>query len=755
MNINNSFCYAEVYLDIKTFDIDHSFDYRIPSHLIKDIRLGSVVLVPFKTRLEIGYVSKIKRRSKLQEKEIKEIDSIIVDKPIFDKSRLKLIHWISFYYIQPIGRVFKLFLPPGGAHPKTKLKYEDCIILDMARLKEIKDKINWDKNYSQKKIIDYLIGRSKEVSRKKLLSDIRVSPLSLRALINKKIVILEKRRSRRDFKYDSFKENIIKGKDINLNYYQRKCLKAINKAIGSNIFRGFLLEGVAASGKTEVYIKACKKILKNNKKALILTPEISLTPQLFSRFEARFGSDVCVYHSGMSEAERYERWLDIREDRYKIIIGTRSALFTPINNLGIIIIDEEHDSSYKESSTIRYNTADVALRLGKILRISVILGSATPSIVSKFRAENDEKFTLLKIPVTAFGEENGNLLEKQVIDLKRIDRFKDDFIITSKLFSEINNELNNNNKVILFINRRGYSNFILCRDCGEIPKCSRCNLSYNFHKDGAKLLCHHCGREQKFTGKCFSCGSSSIFLGGTGIQKVESKLKIRFKKIPILRMDSDSTVKKKSHELILRKFNIHGPSILIGTQMIAKGLDIEDLTLVGIINCDGMMALPDFHMFERVYQLITQVSGRAGRRSKQGKILIQTYNPDSSVIKNFIEGNYDIFYRSELANRRELMYPPFSNIINIIISGRDEKSVASEAEKLFMEISKIVNSENDILLGPAPSPFYKIKSFYRWHILIKTKEIRRLNMKLSKILKKFEKFIKNKIILDVDPAWIL
>ncbi len=747
--------YAEVYVDIKAFDIDHAFDYRIPPSLSLNINTGRIVRVPFKNRIEVGYIVKTKNKSELEDKEIKDIAGIVDAKPVFDPGRLELINWISRYYIQPLGSVIKFFLPPGGkykqaiADSRVKLKFRDYITLNRNEYKLVKDKVNWKKNYSQKKVIDYLILHG-EVLKEKLIKDTGSSYAGLTALADKKIVSVIKKRQKRDFRYDYQPDKNLKKKKIILNSYQKNALSSIENAIGKNIFHKFLIEGVTGSGKTDIYIAACREVLTGKKKALVLTPEISLTPQLFSRFESEFGSRVCVYHSNMSEAERYERWLDIWNGEFDIIIGTRSSIFTPLDNLGIIIMDEEHDPSYKEGTRVRYNTQDVAIKLGEILGIPVVMGSATPSLVTRYRAENEDNFTLLKIPVKA---QSSSLLKMEVIDLKKIDRLKEDIVITGKLFTAIREELEKSNKVIIFLNRRGYSNFIICNKCGAVPKCPACDLSYNYHSDPKKLICHHCGREQDYTGKCPVCGADSVFLYGTGIQKVQSKLQMRFKSIPILRMDSDVTVKKKSHQEILEKFISPGGSILIGTQMIAKGLDVEDVTLVGVINCDSMLGLPDYHMNERVYQLITQVSGRAGRKRKKGRVIIQTYNPGSRVMKNILANDYESFYGQELENRKELDYPPFSNLVNIIISGKDENRVKKDIKGLFEKISGAVKI--DSILGPAPAPFHKINLFYRWHIIIKSKNVDFLNEALAKILKRFKKFDENKIIVDVDPVWIL
>lgn len=748
--------YAEVYVDIKAFDIDHAFDYRIPPHLSSDINTGRIVEVPFGNRTEIGYIVKIKDKSGLEDNEIKDIVRVIDAKPVFDTRKLELINWISQYYIQPPGSVIKFFLPPGGkykqaiASPRIQFKFKDCITLERKAYNKVKDKINWKKNSSQKKIIEYLILHG-EVLKERLIKDTGSNYSSLAGLADKNIISIVRRRQKRDFRYDYKPYKDLKKKKIILNFYQENALYSIEDAIRRNIFHKFLIEGVAGSGKTDIYIAACRKVLASKRKALILTPEISLIPQLFSRFESEFGAKVCVYHSNMSEAERYERWLDIWDGEFDIIIGTRSSIFTPIDSLGIIILDEEHDPSYKEGTRVRYNTQDVAIRLGEILSIPVVMGSATPSMVTRFRAENEDDFTLLKIPVKA---QSRSSLEMEVIDLKKIDHLKEDITITGKLFTAIREELEKNNKVIIFLNRRGYSNFIICNKCGNVPKCPACDLSYNYHSDPRKLVCHHCGREQNYSGKCPVCGADNIFLYGTGIQRVQSKLQMRFKNIPILRMDSDITVKRKSHQEILEKFISPGGSILIGTQMIAKGLDIEDVTLVGVVNCDTMLGLPDYHMNERVYQLITQVSGRAGRKRKKGRVIIQTYNPESSVMKNVLGNDYESFYRQELGNRKELCYPPFSNLVNIIISGKEENKVEKDIRELFAEVNEVIKNSGDIL-GPAPAPFHKINLFYRWHIIIKTKNIGYLSDVLAKILKRFKKFDENKIIIDVDPVWIL
>jgi primosomal protein N' (replication factor Y) (superfamily II helicase) len=757
--------YAEVYIDISSLGADHPFDYRIPSDMADKLDIGSVVLVPVKSRREIGYIVSLKNSTDIDPKKTKLISSIVDIPPLFDNGRIELARWMSSYYIQPLTSVLRLFLPPGK---KTRASLENKNIVYKfeaivklcgftreglpAKVLE-KDMLSGPllKNSgAQKRIVKHLLKAGKAgLRRTDLLAAAATSSETIRRLIKKNIVKIEMERIKRNFKYETAPE--LTADRIVLNKYQKKAVESVLAAIDKGRRQKFLIQGVTGSGKTQVYMEICERVLALGKKALVLVPEIALTPQLFERFEKRFGIRVAVYHSHMSDAERYERWVEILEGGVDLVIGTRSALFTPAADLGIIIIDEEHDPSYKEGSQVRYNTQDVAIKLSELKNIPVVFGSATPSIKTRFLAENGKGFTLLKVPLRAAASSD---VEREIIDLKGIDRNKEDEFITSKLFIAITEELAKDNKVILFINRRGFSNFVVCTTCGDVPKCPACDLSYNYHRDVGKLICHHCGREEKYIGKCTSCTTGTLFLAGSGIQRVEARIRSRFPEVPVYRMDSDITTKKKSHQKIISEFSAPGKSILIGTQMIAKGLDISDITLVGIINSDGMLSLPDYHVNERAYQLITQVSGRAGRKEKKGRVIIQTYKPDSSIMRHLMDEDYEKFYTEELESRRELSYPPFSNLINMIISGLQEGPVKTESKKIFDIIDKDIKMDMKIL-GPAPAPFYRINRFYRRHILIKTKDIDRMTEELGKVLREYKKNRNIKIIIDVNPAWIL
>jgi primosomal protein N' (replication factor Y) (superfamily II helicase) len=748
--------YAEVYIDIKSPGMDHPFDYIIPPDIEPFIKTGSVVLIPVNQRKEIGYVVGIKDKTPVKRQELKKIFGLADISPVFDDDMLKLALWMSSYYVYPLSGVLRLLLPPGRKSKKTiygsasPSKYMTVIRLDEKFYDKFKDDRQWQRKKAQRRILQSLQKEiNKEMERSLLLKRTKSSHDSLNRLLEAGLVKKYSKRQIRDYRYGQILEE--ESSPVILNHYQEKCVESVWTSAASGESRKFLIHGVTGSGKTEVYMDICKRIIDAGRKSLVLVPEISLTPQIFSRFEKMFGKRLAVYHSHMSDGERYDRWMEIHEGNVDLLIGTRSALFTPMKNTGVIIMDEEHDPSYKENSLVRYNTRDVASKLCEIKRIPLVMGSATPSISTRYMASDRKDYSILEMPIKA---QNSKKVERKIVDLKKIDRSKEDEFITSALYRAMYEELEKDNKVIIFINRRGFSNFVVCTECGNIPRCPACDLPYNYHRDIGKLICHHCGREEKYTGVCRMCGKRSLFLAGSGIQRVEAKIRKRFNDVPVFRMDSDAISRKQSHYRIIKNFSAPGRSILVGTQMVAKGLDIPDVTLVGVINCDGMLSLPDYHMNERVYQLVTQVSGRAGRKEKPGRVIIQTYRPDSYVIRHLEDEDYQRFYMEEIKNRKELFYPPFSNLVNIIISGLDESIVVEEAKKMLDKIQKDIKI-NIVVLGPAPAPFYRINRFYRQHILLKTKEIDVLTEMLGQLMKKYRKSSDIKIIIDVDPAWIL
>lgn len=681
---------AEIFLDLKAMEINRAFDYKIPDELIESIGIGIMVVVPFGSRKEIGYVARLKGKSNLPDKNLKKIDRVIGNITLFDIKKLGLIYWMSFYYIAAIGKIIELFLPPVS---KSKLE----------RFCKLK--------------IKPIIDESKVIPGRQHNDILPLNNLN-----------------QRPFFGDIYCEDI-------------------NNFIRKNLHKAFLLEGFLSSyNKTSLYLNLCRQTLKSNRKVLILVPEIISAEKLYASLKIDFCKRVCIYHSEMSEKKRFETWYEIWTGNFEVIIGTRSALFTPIKDLGLVIIDDEHDLSYKDSSILRYNAQDVALRMGKILKIPIVFTSPTPSMSIRFKAENENNFKIIEV---SDDFNNKALLEKVVVDLKKIDSYKDNTLVTNTLHKAISAEILSGNKVIVFINKLGFSNFLICAKCGNIPKCPVCNLSYRYHKTGKKLICHHCGKEIYYEGICTACGSDNISFSGSGIEKVESSLNLRFKDVPIFRIDSEAVEQKGSQENLLKKINCPGPAIIIGTQMIAKDYGIENITLAAVISCDNMLELPDYHMYERVFQMVSQISQKVNGYNKRGKIIIQTFNPENLAIRNFISGSYKDFYLEELGNRKELGYPPYSSLVNIIISGSSEKKVKSEIIKLSEKIYEKITNVDFVLLGPATSPFLKLNIFYRWHIIIKTKEFYKFAVKFGKVMRNFKKMDSNKIIIDVDPVWIL
>ncbi|MCI8361648.1 MAG: primosomal protein N' [Clostridia bacterium] len=461
-----------------------------------------------------------------------------------------------------------------------------------------------------------------------------------------------------------------------------------------------------------------EKVYKEGKSNIVLVPEISLTPQMVNRFIARFGEEkIAILHSKLSIGERYDEWNKINEGKAKIIIGARSAIFAPINDLGLIIIDEEHDSSYKSEGSPRYDAKEVARYMAKQYSCPLVLGSATPDMKSYTKSLNGE---IELIELTKRANES-SLPQVEIVDLREELANGNRSMISTKLYSEIEENLKNKHQTILFLNRRGYSTFIMCRDCGYTVKCKNCNITMTYHLKKDKLKCHYCGYEQKKVSTCPECGSKNIKYFGTGTQKLQEEINKIFPNASTIRMDIDTVTKKNSHEQILNKFREENIDILIGTQMIVKGHHFPNVTLVGVMAADSSLNIEDYRANERTFQILTQVAGRAGRESLQGKVIVQTYNPDSLAIEYAKEQNYKKFYDTEIGIRKQLKYPPFCDIMVIGISGQNEKSVTEVAKNLHQYIkTRIINEKIGLLLyNPLPAPIDKIKNKYRWRIIIK------------------------------------
>ncbi len=529
---------------------------------------------------------------------------------------------------------------------------------------------------------------------------------------------------------------------------QAQATNAVDQAIDEKQAATFLLEGVTGSGKTEVYLQIIQHALAQGKSALMLVPEISLTPQIVRQFKARFGDQVALLHSALSDGERYDEWRRIEKGDAQVVVGARSAIFAPIKNLGVIIMDEEHETSYKQEDMPRYHARDVAQWRGQYHHCPIVLGSATPSLESRARAQKGV-YQWLRLTKRINGKD---LPHVQLVDMRQAGRYAPTTDISQELATEIQKKLALNEQVVLMLNRRGYSSFLMCRECGEVIKCPNCDISLTYHKDTNSLKCHYCGHEEPVPQVCPNCHSKAVRYFGTGTQRVEKELTELFPTARILRMDVDTTRRKGAHERILDEFGKHHADILLGTQMIAKGLDFPNVTLVGVLNADTSLGLPDFRASERTFQLLTQVSGRAGRAEKEGNVLIQTYNPDHYAIQYAQRQDYEHFFGKEMQVRHQGGYPPYYYTIQITASARTE---ADAAQKMFQIRGEIVNylSQNAVILGPTPQSIMRINNRYYYQLVIKYKNEPQLENYLQNLLLTSQKEERNglQIVIDRDP----
>ncbi|NIR46993.1 primosomal protein N' [candidate division KSB1 bacterium] len=566
----------------------------------------------------------------------------------------------------------------------------------------------------QEKCLMALRDSGQEILQKELLQRTGASLSTLKSLERRKLITIEEREVLRDY-YEDVSVALIQ--ELSLNEEQKQALSHISTAIDENQFKTFLLYGVTGSGKTQVYIEAIHRVLAKGKNAIVLVPEISLTPQTVQRFRSHFKEKVAVLHSAMSDGERYDSWRRLKSGTANVAIGPRSAVFAPLENIGLIVVDEEQEDSYKQSDPApRYHARDVAVVRARSANAVVILGSATPSAESYYNAQIG-KYHLLELKHRI---DDVPLPMVNVLDMakeKRLSGKKGEVILSRLLSQEIEKRVARKEQIILLLNRRGFSSYIKCKDCGEVESCENCQITLTYHLRGRRLRCHYCGFTKRAPDSCRSCSGSDILFRGLGTQQVEEELNNRFPNTSIVRMDLDTTTQKRSHDRILQDFEQGKYDILLGTQMIAKGLDFQRVTLVGVINADIGLLIPDFRASERTFQLLTQVAGRAGRKDLRGEVIIQTYSPNSFCLVCAREHDFMRFFNGDILERRELLYPPFGRIISVLFKGQEEDKVIQAARKYADVLKKLRGAFQ--LLGPTPSPILKIKNHYRWHIILK------------------------------------
>ncbi len=723
--------YALVIVEYPVKTLDKTFTYKVPTTMYSLIKVGMKVEVPFGNSLIHGFVLNIFQKVPEVSYELREINRIVDDELILSPELLEIADYLKEETLCTKISAIQTMLPPGLKAGKKKEKnythYETYIKL----------------NPSCRNILITSKGQQEIIDRlkvEKVVHQKEINNSSLKTLLRKNIVIAVKVQTYRLNNQIEIKKEKVLTKE------QEEAFTKIKN--GFNTSQTFLLFGITGSGKTEIYIKLIKEVIKQNKTALMMVPEISLTTQIASRFYEAFGNDVAILHSSLSKGEKYDEYLKILRKEVSVVVGTRSSVFAPLENLGIIIIDEEDSSSYKQDSYPKYNAKNIAEFRSKYHNIPLVLASATPSLESKARADK-EVYKLITLN-KRIG--SSTLPEIHIVDMEK-EMKKRNMILSELLQKKIKEKLTRHEQIILLLNRRGYSTFITCSNCGFVYKCPNCDISLTYHKTSNNLQCHYCGYLIKKSETCPKCEQTSLNYYGLGTEKLEQVLKELYPDSRVIRMDQDVTGKKGMHEKIINSFKNEEYDILVGTQMVSKGLDFPKVSLVGVINADTSLNIPDFRSNENTFSLLSQVAGRAGRSDIKGEVIIQTFNPDNFIIKCVEEASYEKFYLYEMAFRRKLKYPPYYYLIGIKVVGKTYDTALAEAAKVKKYIESHV-SEETITLGPTTANILKYNDEYRFQIIIKY----RFDDSLKETLKTIEEnYATNKscyIDIDINPTRI-
>ncbi|MCX6357091.1 MAG: primosomal protein N' [Candidatus Aureabacteria bacterium] len=735
--------YASVVFDL---GIDRRFDYRVPPGLEEAVRPGVRVVVPFRSQRLSGFVVALERREGYPG--AKEIISVRDREPVVSEPLLKLAEWIASYYFCPLSSAIRCMIPtalrrghrvkmPIFVHPVPER------LADLSAIGALKARAP-----KGARLIDLLRVHNGPMPLQELLRRGGASRTSVAALEKRGFVELRRQRVYRDpweGEEIEFEEHLAPTPE------QAGALDHARGDLKEGRFSVMLLHGVTGSGKTEVYLQAIDEALSLGKGAIMLVPEISLTPQTVERFKARFPDSIAVLHSHLSDGERLDEWERLKNGKARVVVGARSAVFAPVHNLGIIIVDEEHERTYKQEEAPRYHARDVAVVRGRIEHAMVILGSATPSVESYRNAERG-RYRIVHLTRRIEGRAMPSVA---IVDMLRETRQTGRITYLSRALLRAMEEcLGRGEQVILFLNRRGFAPLLLCRRCGFVQRCPNCSISLTVHEEGSRLLCHLCGHVEKPLVRCPKCGSPGIRFPGIGTQKLEQMVVKLFPEYKVARMDSDSMTAKDAHRETLARFRDGEVRILIGTQMIAKGLHFPNVTLVGVVCADTALHLSDFRASEQTFQLLTQVAGRAGRGDVPGEVIVQSFTPTHPALLAAQRHDYDLFYAREIPFREELGYPPVKRFIALTVRGRRGEAVrwvAGHLEKLLRG-----SAPRDIhVLGPVPSPISRAKGYYRWQLILKGPRVREMNELLRATLGAMKLGRDVQIVVDVDPMSML
>lgn len=732
--------------------IHRELDYSVPESLAERIGVGSRVRVPFRDKSALATVIAVPEHS--DAKGIRPIEALIGEAPVLSEQLLELARWISAYYCCPIETVMRSMLPQvirrAEVGWKKQLFVQPAQEIDSGVLEKLRRRAP-----RQAELLEAILRLKAPMRAAQLLRQTALDNQTLRALVKRGLAQVREEAVVRDPHAD---EEFIATSNLALNEEQTRALKEVTQALESpENARPILLHGVTGSGKTEIYLQAIRAALNRGRTAIVLVPEISLTPQTVERFKSRFADvqdAVAVLHSHLSEGERHDEWHKIHSGRARIVIGARSAIFAPLKNLGLIVVDEEHETTYKQEEAPRYHARDVAVVRSKIEKCTVVFGSATPSLES-YRNATIGKYRLVTLTQRI---DEKQMPPMRIIDLRQERRKeKKAGILSEKLLQAIADRLEKHEQTILFLNRRGFSTSLQCSNCGEARNCPNCSVALTFHRHpsvAGRLSCHLCGHTAAVPKKCPACGQDALIYYGFGTEKVESTVAQIFPKAVVRRMDADSMTRKEAYRETLRNFRTGKIDILVGTQMIAKGLHFPNVTLVGIINADLALHLPDFRAGERTFQLLTQVAGRAGRGERPGEVFVQTYTPFSPSIQFARHHDFAGYFQQELEFRERCDFPPFEHAILLTVRSAHEGRAKLSAETLKRRLKEALPKE--FILGDAtPAPLEKLQGQFRFHILIRGAAITRLSRLVRETLDKLPFPEDVTVTVDVDPHQLL
>ncbi len=793
---------AKVIVDVPASSINQTFDYKIPGQFQDILKIGMRVIVPFGPRKIMGFV--VERTSESSFDKLKNISDVLDLTPVLTDELLGLGKWLANETLSLYITAFQAMLPQVmKAQYKKELErvtdgplsdelesffagrdfvaYEelagsvvsysqiqravqdgDVVVNYLVKSKITKKHVtmitpnrephlleeaiqNLSKNArKQKELLAFFIDNQQEIEQNVLAKKFNTTSSTVKNLLDKGLLASTKREIYRN-PYDdkSFEQTTA----LTLTEQQQETITPIKQHIKDELHNVFLVHGVTGSGKTEIYLQAIQDVIEKGQEAIVLVPEISLTPQMVKRFKGRFGSNVAVLHSALSNGEKYDEWRRIHRKEVQVVVGARSAIFAPFENLGIIIIDEEHENSYKQEDQPRYHARDVAIYRGENHRCPVILGSATPTLESYARAQKG----VYKLATLSKRTNDKEMPKVNIVDMRNELHEGNRSMFSRSLKENIEQRIQRGEQIVLLLNRRGYSTFVMCRDCGHVNECPHCDIALTYHKNSRQLKCHYCSYEEQMPANCPSCKSDLIRFFGTGTQRIEESLTQLIPEARVVRMDVDTTRRKGSHEKILNQFANKEADILLGTQMIAKGLDFENVTLVGVLTADSMLHLPDFRSSEKTFQLLTQVSGRAGRHDLPGEVIIQTYTPEHYSIE--LASNYDFmeFYKNEMSTRKAFQYPPYVFLVLITVSHQNHVTVVQTAQKIVQLLLSKISNEETVVLGPTPSPIARMKDRYRYQCMIKYKSEPNLRTLIRKIIRQFDDEVrKNDLLITVD-----